>query len=113
MKKGIIEFIIAGGILALIMLLNKDDFCEKKIKLYVKPMFVRDIVIKKYIDSSDHALPRILLSNNKYITAYDIKNFDSLYYYLEIGDSIIKNAGDSIFYVKRDTTIVKFAIGCY
>jgi len=116
-KQRIIIFVVVTLIVSYFIFITEDDFCNDKMSHYVRPMILKGIVTDKYIDTTNHSLPRIILntnvSNREIITAYDLKNFDSLYYYIEVGDSIFKKAGDSIFHIKRDTVIEKFAIGCY
>ncbi len=60
------------------------------------------IVVKKYIDYENHAVPKVILRTEK-----ETIMFKRIYDQLKIGDSISKQQGDLKVYIyKKDRTIV-------
>jgi hypothetical protein len=95
-------------------LLDDDNYSDYVLDTYIKPLDINGIIEKKYIDSADHSLPRILLTNKNTlsdITIYDYSPvFYSFYEFAQIGDSIIKSPGDNVFIVIRTNKSYRFQI---
>ena len=114
-KKNILKLIIITAVILLCYLMKREDGCKRILDASVIPINVKGIVLQKYVDSADHALQKIIILQNnqkRSITAYDFPNYDSLYKYIQYGDSITKKSGDNLFKIKRGSKVTYFRIEC-
>jgi len=85
--------------------------CGDYFKDTVEPLEIKGIVLEKYRDKN-RDYPRVIINNSSkelLLTLYDYET-SGLWNYLQKGDSIFKDKGELVFYVKRNGNKKKFTL---
>jgi hypothetical protein len=82
---------------------------------HISPLEFRGIVKKKFLDKEYKDVPRIIVATSDQEIMFSPVGHDtlSLYQYLKIGDSLVKQKGSYNFRVVRGGASNTYTINCY
>lgn len=86
------------------------NYCEKQLK----PMAINAKIERKYIDSKNHALKMIVLSEEGsiYEIGYEDRYTKDFWEFIQSGDSMIKRSGSLDVEIKRGQKKFNYTFNC-